>query len=171
MKHHKRYYILGFSLIELLVVIAIVGLLAALLLANFMGARERARDNQRKSDLKQLQAALELYKQDQNPIRYPAALPSPGSCWTSTTEGGGGVPVVEGVTESNCPPGNVYMKKVPGDPNRTPSNYYYLRNASDYLKYTLCACLENKGDAAAEDGSCDVSYVCSSGKKYTVTEP
>jgi general secretion pathway protein G len=57
----------GFTLIELLVVIAIIGMLSALLVPNFMGARERARDAQRKSDLKQIQKALEMYRQDQNP--------------------------------------------------------------------------------------------------------
>jgi len=34
----------AFTLIELLVVIAIIGMLSALFLPNFMGARERARD-------------------------------------------------------------------------------------------------------------------------------
>jgi general secretion pathway protein G len=58
----------GFTLIELLVVIAIIGMLSALLVPNFMGARERARDAQRKSDLKQIQKALEMYRQDQTSL-------------------------------------------------------------------------------------------------------
>ncbi|PIU36636.1 prepilin-type cleavage/methylation domain-containing protein, partial [Candidatus Roizmanbacteria bacterium CG07_land_8_20_14_0_80_34_15] len=57
----------GFTLIELLVVIAIIGSLSALFLPNFMAARERARDTQRKSDLRQIQKALEMHKQDQSP--------------------------------------------------------------------------------------------------------
>lgn len=149
----------GFTLIELLVVIAIIGSLSALLLPNYMGARERARDAQRKSDLKQIQKALEMYKQDQTTAQYPSddSFLSPGACWSS----------LPGCT------GNIYMKKVPGDPNRTPDNkYYYVRNPSDSLKYTLCACLENKADSDASSGNCDdTSYQCSSGKKYVLDEP
>src|SRR3990167_9460895 len=54
----------GFTLIELLVVIAIVGLMSGFLVANFIGIKQRARDGQRKSDLRQIQAALELYRSD-----------------------------------------------------------------------------------------------------------
>src|SRR5579872_5421721 len=61
----------GFTLIELLIVLAIIGVLTGLLLANFIGVRERARDAQRKSDVKQIQTALELYRQDNG--TYPIA--------------------------------------------------------------------------------------------------
>ena len=54
----------GFTLVELLIVIAIIGVLSALLMANFIGVRQRARDAQRKSDLRQMQSALELYRSD-----------------------------------------------------------------------------------------------------------
>ncbi len=140
----------GFTLIELLVVIAIIGGLSALLLPNYMGARERARDAQRKNDLKQIQKALEMYKQDQTPAAYPTGLPPVGSQWVNGT--------------------TVYMNKFPSDPNRTPNNYYYTYNNSN-LTYTLCACLENKADADGSAGDCDASYTCSSLKKYVVNQP
>ena len=41
----------GFTLVELLVSISIISLMLAFLLPNFMGARERARDAQKKEDL------------------------------------------------------------------------------------------------------------------------
>ncbi len=62
----------GFTLIELLVVISIIGILATLLIANLGGIRERARDAQRKNDLNQIQKALEMYKNSQDPPTYPA---------------------------------------------------------------------------------------------------
>jgi len=52
----------GFTLIELLVVVAIIGLLASVVLASLSTARQRARDAYKIAELKQLQTALELYR-------------------------------------------------------------------------------------------------------------
>jgi general secretion pathway protein G len=62
----------GFSLIELLVAIAIIAVLMALAVPNYLGARERARDSKKKSELSQLKTALRLYYNDYQ--RYPAAV-------------------------------------------------------------------------------------------------
>ena len=51
----------GFTLIELLVVISIISLLSSVVLASLNNARAKARDSVRKSDLHQIQNALELY--------------------------------------------------------------------------------------------------------------
>lgn len=50
----------GFTLIELLVVIAIIGILTAIISANFTLAKSKARDAKRISDLAQIQLAFEL---------------------------------------------------------------------------------------------------------------
>src|SRR3989344_8961334 len=111
----------GFTLIELLVVIAIISILAALLMANFVGIRQRGRDAQRKSDLRQLQAALELYRSDNGD--YPMSLATCGSAFTANS-----------VT---------YMQKIPCDPLEK-DDYTFT---SDGSTYTLVACIENDNDA------------------------
>lgn len=147
MNYDKK--IKGFTLIELLVVIAIIGVLTALSLPNFVATRERARDSQRKSDIRQLQKALELYKQDQSPIAYPADVTwNATACASPWTVGS-----------------NTYMNKFPCDPLAV-TRYVYTRNLSDSTRYTLYACLENKSDT---DSTTQVA--CSSGKMYQVTEP
>ena len=64
--HSKK----GFTLIELLVVIAIIGVLASTVLASLNGARAKARDARRKSDIRQLKLALEFYFDANN--AYPS---------------------------------------------------------------------------------------------------
>jgi len=144
----------AFTLIEVLVVIAIIGVLSTMFLPNFMAARERARDSQRKSDLRQIQKALELYKQDQVDSSFPATdnFPTANQCWSS------------GV---NCT-GNIYMNKFPADP--AGRSYYYFRGF-DLITYTLCACLENKADPDGIKSNCNIVYMCSSGLSYVVNQP
>ncbi len=152
----------GFTLVELLVVIGIITMITALLFPNFMGARQRARDSQRKADLKQIQGAVELYKSDQNPPVYPSgsfATSMCGKCWTA---GGSG---------DVCPTGNVYMRKFSCDPGTNlPSPYLYQSDNTDTLKYILTACLENVVDPDRDPtpvAACATPGFAS----YTVSEP
>lgn len=60
----------GFTLIEMLVVIAIISILIGIGINTFTIAQKKARDVRRKADIRAIQTALELYKQDKG--YYPS---------------------------------------------------------------------------------------------------
>ena len=160
-KSLKSYFLnlkssFGFTLIELLIVIAIIGVLATILLANFIGVRQRSRDAQRKADLRQIQSAIELYKADQG--TYPLPPLYSASCLPSS-------PLKD-------PGGTVtYMKKIPCDPSLIkisllpPGNYAYGLNGTTYDLY---ACIENSNDT---DANISDDPSCPSNRIYKLTNP
>lgn len=163
MKNLKlTFYKEGFTLIELLVAIAIIGILSSFLLANFVGVRQRARDGVRKSDLRQIQSALELYKSENLNGNYPAALTLTCNCALTSS----------GVDCNNPPAGTVYMKKIPCDPTSTTSTPAYYTYSPSGSGYSLIACLENSNDSQADGAPTPVE--CSAGSKtykYTLQNP
>jgi prepilin-type N-terminal cleavage/methylation domain-containing protein len=68
----------GFTLIELLVVIAIIGTLSGIVLVSLGGARSKARDAVRQSDMRQVISAQELYYGD-NEVYVEGADKSDGT--------------------------------------------------------------------------------------------
>ncbi len=159
----------GFTLIELLIVIAIIGVLATILLANFIGVRQRSRDAQRKADLRQIQGAIELYKADQG-VYPPMPLYSIncGSYAVSSYSS------IKGGT-----PSITYMEKIPCDPNPSiyigafstlNGNYYYRLDVGSI--YYLDACIENTNDTDRDAYSGAIpTALCTTGKLYQLTNP
>jgi general secretion pathway protein G len=54
----------GFTLIEIMVVVVIIGLLAAVIVPNFMGNVDKARIAKAKQDIQAIQTALTMFKLD-----------------------------------------------------------------------------------------------------------
>jgi len=70
----------GFTLLELLIVIAIIGILVAMGTVSYSTAQKKARDAQRRADLKAIQNAFEQYYA-QNNGSYPTGCASPGTSY------------------------------------------------------------------------------------------
>jgi len=102
----------GFTLIELLVVIAIIGILASVVLASLDSVRETARDTKRIAELKQLQVAIAMYRNQNG--HYPRE-----------SEGANGLVGEGSGLDTMLSP---FMNTVPHDPSGPGSsayNYYY----------------------------------------------
>lgn len=146
-KIHNSLFIIhnsspGMTLIELIVVIVIIGVLAGLLLGaiNPIEQVQRARDARRKSDLANVQRALELYYQDKG--AYPKnardvniSTGQSSTIYKITLDG-----TIENIIDwgSEFSP---YMGKLPRDVD-TFRTYIYYSPRSDNQQYYLYASLE-----------------------------
>ncbi len=119
----------GFTLLELLIVIVIIGILALLIIPNISSAPKKARDTQRKTDLRAAQKALEEYFVLNQ--AYPIVA-SPTDIATALAP----------LSTGTAPP----LKTIPTDPKNV-SPYQYLYTSTDGQTYTLTACLENGADS------------------------
>ena len=127
----------GFTLIELLVVIAIIGILAAMVLVAISGARAKARDATRKSDMRSLKTALVLYYTDND--AYPEVTTA------------GAIEVANDVLLAGIISGS-YMKEIPSEPG-SGTAYGYTTNKSTGVvatDFAVACLLENTNDS--DDG-------------------
>jgi general secretion pathway protein G len=135
----------GFTLLELLVVIVVIGILALLVIPNLTSAPKKARDIQRKTDMRAVQKALEEYYVSNS--AYPSSA-------TYCALAGATCAAATGPLTSGTP---AILKSLPVDPLNT-GNYVYAYTVSGTTAYTLRACLENQADAgqytAADTTNC-----------------
>ena len=150
----------GFTLIELLVAMGIVAVLTGMAAFNFNQSRVRARDIQRKSDLSQMQKAMELYRNDYNG-NYP-----PAEDFQATLQTGG------------------YTKIEFNDPRDGEWSDYYYSPSVDFKSYYLMTCLENTTDQTKTTDNaicglfknppscqCGATAADNSGVMYTLSQP
>ena len=145
----------GFTLIELLVVIAIIGILSTLAVVSLGGARAKARDAKRISDIKQVQTALELYYGDKNNYPYSGT----GTYTVNLGQGTGLKACLDanGFIDYGSTCGNsgasIYMAKVPSDPV---SSNTYTYKATDNTSYGIKFTTDN----VQEGLGFSTQYVC-----------
>lgn len=130
----------GFTLIELLVVIAVVGVLAGAIISiiNPTAQLARARDVQRKTDIKEIKQAVEEYF-----IIIGSYPPTAAANWVFSTSADPWIPSLAS-----------FMNKIPEDPINnattpwalTPNNYSYAYK-SDGTFYEIVSRLENSEDS------------------------
>ncbi|MBI5466700.1 MAG: type II secretion system protein [Candidatus Kerfeldbacteria bacterium] len=130
----------GFTLIELLVVIAVIGILSAIGFTSLSGAREKANDTKRKTDVSSIRTALLLYFDDHT-NHYPTVATS------GTIEAASGNLATALVTE--------YMPNMPAAtgviaPCTNANMYWYVADgssgtANDATSYAVAAQLEIGG--------------------------
>lgn len=140
----------GFTLIELLVVIAVLGIMAAIVMIAIDPGTQlaRARDAQRKADVRTIANALEQYYTIN--LAYPAKTPncelSTGSNagdsdtdWGKCSNVSGYTPGTDWDQNSNIYKGLVegkYLKDLPVDPKNN-SDYFYRYNPESSNQYFL----------------------------------
>lgn len=115
----------AFTLIELLVVIAIIGLLASIVLVSVNSVRKKARDARRKTDLRQIVTAMELYYDKYGTYVIPGTGYTGCSCgWFNYQAGSYTLSIAHGLENSG------FMVKAPRDPLLSSDN-----QTPQYMKY------------------------------------
>jgi len=138
----------GFTLLELLIVIVIIGILAVIIVPGLASGPQRARDAQRKADMRSIKNALETYYNDQTAGgKYPNIVSTVGitddytafNCNAACTAGTD----LKGVLVTS------YLPSMPTDAkNSGVFKYEYAQKDTTATSAIVMACLENLKDTA-----------------------
>jgi len=119
----------SFTLVEILVVVTIISLLASIAAVSYSRFVKQSRDARRKTDIEQIRAAVEMYR------NFNGVYPTTGMTFGSGQ-----------IQDSS---GTKYMGKIPNDPMPTPYTYYYVSTSQDY---TLCSYIEGGNIITVDPG-------------------
>jgi len=142
----------GFTLVELLVTISVIGILSSIIYANLGGTSGTGHDAKRKSDLRNMQAALEQYKNKNG--QYPDM-----GC-TAGSDGFSGENDCSTYISGLAPK---FITVLPHDPNRKGKTGYAYTTNSDRTVYKLMAVGTVESETVTSESefkSCDTSGIC-----------
>ena len=134
--------IVGFTLVEVTVVVSVLAILATVIFANFNQGSAQSRDAKRQADLRNLQAAIELYKNEHG--RYPAGCNGPGN-WSG--QSGSGHDCLSGSQyivghEAGISFAPKFIRTLPTDPklkSGVDSGYVYIVNTAGTVYKIMAA--------------------------------
>ena len=154
----------GFTLIELLVVISIIGVLSTIAMTSLNGARAKARDARRKSDMEQIALAIEQYYYDHGTYVIPGTGYDGCSCgWFNYQDSSHYIKsIANGLEEAG------YFTEAPLDPlltsdNQTPQ-YMKYQCGSGFYVYAKLEAPSASDQAAFDNAACHTGY----GMNYAV---
>jgi len=170
----------AFTVIEVIVVVSLISILAATVIANMSQSSAVSRDAQRKADLRNVQQALELYRQEHG--RYPAGCNGTGwsgQIGTSYACPSGASDYIRGTAVKPFVP--KFLSVLPVDPKKGSGDYGYvyrtntegtvykfvarnsveinnLNDIGDVFEFKACDVVENSDDSyfknQASPGAC-----------------
>ena len=135
-KRPARRHDHGFTLLEIMVVVVIIGLLAAIVVPNFVGNIDKAAISRAKQDIRGIETALNLYRLDN--FRYP-----------STSDGLQALVTNPG--EAAAPNWKAQLRKLPIDPWNHPYQYAYPGQHGEFDVFSYGADGQEGGEGINAD--------------------
>jgi len=155
-----RVFKSGFTLIELTLVISIIAILSTVLLANFGEGAAQSRDTERKAELRNLQTAIELYRQrnGEYPLGCNGVDDWSGQARSGHECGGGNFEYIVDLAPE-------FISSLPVDPRATSNTGYVYYVNADQTVFKLVAHESVESEIVTNNNtfrSCDVSLCAGS---------